>query len=85
MEEQSQQPQELATRPLSPEERNDLRQRVLRGERLSVEEARAVYLTLRSSQGGVVITGENKPKRQSKKKQAMDDAALEASLGEFGI
>ena len=71
--------------PLTPEERNDLRQRVLRGERMSLEEARRVYLTLRSSQGAVIITGESKPKKHSKKRQAMDDAALDSSLSEFGL
>lgn len=67
-------------RMLSMEDRNDLRKRVLRGEQLSVEEARAVFETLRSGQGGVVITGETTRKKGRKKKEGMSDEALEASL-----
>ena len=68
---------------LSMEERNDLRKRVLAGEQLTVDEARAVFETLRSGQGGVVITGETTRKKSRKKKEGMSDEALEASLDKF--
>jgi hypothetical protein len=63
--------------PLSQEERNDMRKKVLAGYQLSVEEARRVYETLRQGQGAVLLT---KEKRSRKKKEALSDEALNASL-----
>lgn len=69
---------------LSQEERNDLRKRVLRGESLSVEEAKAVFETLRQGQGAVVLT-EEKPKKSSRKKEALSDAQLDSDLAGLGF
>lgn len=72
--------------PLSVEECNDLRKRVLRGEELSVEEARRVIETLRQGQGTVLAkeakTGTRKP-RASKKGMSDEElgSSLDAALG----
>lgn len=68
---------------LTPEERNDLRKKVLRGESLTVNEAREVYLSLR--QGQALSAEEGKEKKARKggkggKRKAMDDQALNSSL-----
>src|SRR4051812_24120594 len=64
---------------LSQEERNDLRKKVLRGEDLTLFEARSVYETLRSGQGAAVVTGESS-KKSRKKREAYSDASLDADL-----
>lgn len=78
---QSQQPQQ---RFLSEAERNDLRKKVLRGERLSLEEARAVIETCRLGGAAAIAAGADKPKK-GKKKEALSDAALDADLADLGL
>lgn len=63
---------------LSQEERNDLRRKVLRGEQLSLEDAKAVIASLREGRGVAAAVAEAKPKRT--KKNAMSDEALQADL-----
>lgn len=75
--------QEKPAAPLTQEERLDMRRRVLSGERLSIEEARRVFETLRTNQGAAII-GEDKPKKGSRKKRAYDDASLDADLKDLG-
>ena len=71
---------------LSLEERNDLRKRVISGQQLTLDEARAVFETLRQGQAAVIIqAGEAKPKKTSKKKEAISDAALDADLADLGL
>lgn len=70
--------------PLTQEERQDLRNRVLSGYKMSVEEAKRVYETLRTGQGAVVITGETKNKRKPKR-EAYSDAQLDADLKDLGV
>lgn len=65
--------------PLSMEERNDLRRRVLQGYRLSIEESRRVFETLRTGQGAAVIAGEEK-KSKKKAGKGMSDAELSKDL-----
>lgn len=71
--------------PLTVEERNDLRRKVLSGHDLSVEEARQVIESLRQGQGVAALAGENKPKRGSRKVAALSDDALDASLASVGL
>lgn len=66
--------------PLTMEERNDLRRKVLRGEKLTTEEARRVFETLRQGQGAAAIEGEAKPKKGGKRRQALSDAQLDVEL-----
>lgn len=72
---------------LSLEERNDLRKRVLMGEELSLDEARAVFETLRAGSASAAIAGEMaKPKRKSSSsKPVMSDADLDKELEGFGL
>ena len=70
---------------LSLEERNDLRKRVLSGHQLTIEEARQVFETLRQNSAAMIIAGESKPKRGSKKKETLSDAALDADLADLGL
>lgn len=63
---------------LSQEERNDLRKRVLRGEELSLEEAKAVIASLREGRGAAAFAAENKPKRA--KKAGISDEQLNQDL-----
>lgn len=76
-------PVEAPVVPLTAEERADLRKFVLGGGKLSVEEARRVYETLRSGQAAVAA-GESKKKTRSKK-PAMSDAELDADLASLGV
>lgn len=71
-------------RLLTQEERMDLRKRVLEGYKMTLEEARAVYETLRAGQGAAVITGES-TKKTRKKKEAYSDAQLDADFTSLGI
>lgn len=75
------------TRLLTPDERNDLRKRVLAGIQLTVEEARSVIASIRQGQGVAALAGEAKSARGSKrsKREAMSDEALDASLKGLGI
>lgn len=72
---------------LSLQERNDLRAKVLAGHQLSLDEAKAVFETLRSGQGAAAIAGEAKAKKTrgggKAKKEAMSDEALNASLDDL--
>ena len=77
-------PETPALPPLTIEERQDLRNRVLQGYKMTVEEARRVYETLRTGQGAVVITGETSKKRRPKR-EAYSDAALDADLKDLGV
>jgi hypothetical protein len=71
-------------RILSQEERNDLRRRVLLGQDLSLDEARAVYETMRQGQGAAVLMQETKS-RKGKKKESLSDEALDADLEALGL
>ena len=68
---------------LSTEERNDLRKRVLMGEVLSVEEARAVIESCRTGAGIAVQLGAEKKSR--KKNPGITDDQLDADLAGLGL
>ena len=70
---------------LSKEEQNDLRKRVLSGIPLTIDEARAVFETLRQGQATILIEGEKKPKKKSKKETAFSDAELDKDLADLGL
>lgn len=76
------QPQQLI--PLTQEERNDLRKKVLAGYQLSVEEARRVYETLRQGQGAVILSKEGKKGSRKKKEGMTDDALMKALDDKLG-
>jgi len=67
---------------LTLEERNDLRARVLRGEDLSLEQARDVILACRAGQA---LIPTDKPKRAKGKTTALATDALNADLAAFGL
>ena len=71
--------------PLTQEERADLRRRVLSGYRMTDEEARRVYETLRIAQGASVITGESTKKPRKPKKETYSDDQLNADLANLGL
>lgn len=72
-------------RLLSLEERNDLRRRVLAGEVMSLEDAKAVIDTVRQGRGAAALSAESKPKKARSKKAGMSDADLNAALdSKFG-
>lgn len=64
--------------PLTQEERNDLRKRVLMGYVLSVEEARSVIESTRTGAAAAAMTP--KEKKGKTKKEALSDDALNSSL-----
>ena len=69
---------------LSLEERNDLRKRVLQGKPLTLDEARAVFETLRQGQGAVIIAaGEAKVRKSSSKKKGISDEELDKDLDDL--
>jgi len=68
---------------LSEAERLDLRHRVLRGEKLTVDEMRGVFETLRSASGAVIVAKGEKKTRS--KKATLDDASLDADLAGLGL
>lgn len=71
---------------LTLQERNDLRKRVLLGQQLTLDEARSVFETLRQGQAAdIIASAEAKPKKGSKKKEALSDAALDADLADLGL
>ena len=85
MSDEQQQPTATAAPPkpvrlLSQEERNDLRERVLAGETMSLEEAKAVVDTIRQGRGAAALAAESKPKKGRAKKAGLSDAELNASL-----
>jgi len=69
--------------PLTPEERLDLRKRVLSGQPLTLEEARAVIDSFRVAQGKAMIEGAEKVKRP--KREAITDDQLDAKLDALGL
>lgn len=69
---------------LTQEERNDLRKKVLRGEALSLDEARSVIETLRTGQAAA-MEGQNKPKRAAGKRAGATDEQLEKDLAALGL
>ncbi len=73
-------PPAAPVRLLSLEERNDLRRRVLAGEDLSLEEAKAVIDTVRNGRGAAALSAESKPKKSRAKKAGMTDEELNKSL-----
>lgn len=72
---------------LSVEERNDLRKKVLRGEQMTLEEAREVFASIR--QGAAIANagpGESEKKpRKGTKKPGISDAELDDQLKDLGI
>lgn len=76
------------TRLLTPEERNDLRRRVLAGIPLNVDEARAVIASIRQGQGVAALAGEAKAARGGKrgsKRPTMSDEDLNKDLENLGL
>lgn len=67
-------------RLLSQEERNDLRKRVIAGEDLTLEEAKAVVDTIRQGRGAAALANESKPKKPRKAKGGMSDEDFSSSL-----
>jgi hypothetical protein len=67
-------------RLLSQDERNDLRKRVLAGETMSLEDAKAVIDTIRQGRGAAALVAETKPKKSRAKKPGLSDEELNASL-----
>lgn len=72
-------------RILSAEERNDLRKRVLAGQPLTLDEARAVFATLRQGQGVAALAGEAKRAKGKGAKKSMSDEELDRDLENLGI
>lgn len=70
--------------PLTVEERNDLRKRVLLNQPLSLEEAKQVIESLRTGAAVAILAGEEKATKKSKK-PAMSDEALDADLNSLGL
>ena len=77
-------PEQVQYPPLTQEERNDLRRKVLSGVGLTPLEARRVFETLRSGQAAA-IAADGAPKRERKGKKAMSDEELNASLAGLGL
>jgi hypothetical protein len=71
--------------PLTVEERNDLRKKVLQGHDLSLDEAKAVIESLRQGQGVAALAGEAKAKGGRKKVAAISDDQLDADLKGLGL
>lgn len=72
--------------PLTAEQRNDLRRRVLQGYQLTVEEAREVVADARAGRTVAVLAGEAKAAKGSRsKKPALSDEQLNADLAGLGI
>lgn len=69
--------------PLTAEQRNDLRKRVLMGQPLTLDEAKEVVESLRQGAGVAVLAGESKPKKG--KKPGMTDEQLDADLAGLGL
>jgi hypothetical protein len=68
---------------LTPEERLDLRKRVLAGHPLSLEEARAVIDSFRLAQGAAMLSDKTSKKRE--KRPATTDEQLDADLEGLGL
>ena len=69
---------------LSTEERNDLRKRVLMGQPLNLEEARAVIESCRTGAHAAQIAGAEK-KTRTKKNPGITDDQLDADLAGLGL
>lgn len=65
---------------LSSDDLNDLRRRVLRGEQLTIDEARKVFTFLRGDAAVAAGAVAAKARAPGKKKVAMTDEALDSSL-----
>lgn len=65
---------------LTPEQMSDLRQRVLQGKQLSLEEARAVFDQLR---GNRLTAAEAASKPKQKRKKGMSDDELLSDLDNY--
>ena len=74
--------QEVVRLPLTTEERNDLRKRVLMGQALSIEEARAV---IESCLMGAGVAAMTPGKEKRSKKPAFSDEQLDADLAGLGL
>ena len=70
-------------RELTPEEKNDLRRRVLMGLPLSLEEARSVIMACRTGAGIANTTAGSKKK--TKKNPGISDEQLDADLAGLGL
>lgn len=68
---------------LTPEERLDLRKRVLSGQSLTLDEARAVIDSFRLAQGAAML--QDKPSRKREKRPEVTDAQLDADLEALGL
>jgi len=73
---------------LSLEERNDLRKKVLRGEDLTLDEAREVFTTLRAQTGAAMLDAADAPAKKTRKsaaKPTYTDEQLDADLAGLGL
>lgn len=73
-------------RQLSPDELRDLRKLVLSGQQLSLEDAQAVFETLRKDSAAAMLAGPTtaKPKKAAKGK-GISDEQLDADLADLGL
>ena len=71
--------------PLTAEQRNDLRKKVLAGQQLSLDEAREVVADARAGRTVAVLAGEAKAAKGKSRKPAMSDDALNADLAGLGV
>lgn len=71
--------------PFTPAEKEELRQRVLRGERLDLETARRVTISLRGERitAMALAAATGKRNKKSTKSKGMSDAELDADLDRF--
>lgn len=71
---------------LTQEEKNDLRKRVLRGEPLTLDEARAVVASTRQGSAAAVLAGGSDKKSNKKSaKKGISDADLDKDLEGLGL
>lgn len=69
---------------LSQDDLNDLRRKVLRGEQLSIDDARAVFTFMRGDAAGAAGAQAAKAKApRGSKKVVMTDEALDSSLDQL--
>ena len=73
---------------LTEAEMLDMRKMVLMGQELSLEDARKVFETLRTNQGGAVLAAEERKATKGSRKSnkpALSDEALDADLANLGL
>ena len=71
---------------LTQEEKNDLRKRVLRGEQLTLDEARAVVASTRQgSAAAALVGGSDKKTRKKGSSKGMSDGDLDKDLEGLGL